>query len=128
MCFKALLIEIMLYVTKLFAIYLEFKVLIAFEFYFFAAPCKLQDHSSPTRDQTWALALEMKNPPSKFSQLFATSFSFFPKKIIRSLRVQMLIVLSFKVVNDFYLLLCALVYFLNIIQRTSIPVVIRKGY
>lgn len=40
----------------------------------------------------------------------------------------MLIVLSFKVVNDFYLLLCALVYFLNIIQRTSIPVVIRKGY
>lgn len=40
----------------------------------------------------------------------------------------MLIVLSFKVVNDFYLLSCALVYFLNIIQRTSITVVIGKGY
>lgn len=40
----------------------------------------------------------------------------------------MLIVLFFKTVHDFYLLLCAFVYFLNIIQRTSITVVIRKGY
>lgn len=79
MCFNALLVEITLYVTKLFAIYLEFKVLIAFDFYFFAAPCKLQGHSSPTRDQTWALALEVKNPPSWTTTEFPpSSHSFSP--------------------------------------------------
>lgn len=34
--------------------------------------------------------------------------------------------LFFKIVNDFYFLLCVCVYFLNIIQRASITLIIRK--
>lgn len=53
---------------------------------------------------------------------------FFFNKNLRSVRVKMLIMLFFKIVNGFYFLLCACVYFLNIIQRTSITLVIRKNY
>ena len=78
--------------SKLFAIYLEFKVLIAFFFlifilfYFFAALRRLRDPSSPTRDRTQALALEVRNPnpwttrefpQSSHSFLLPLSFLFF---------------------------------------------------
>lgn len=62
MRFNTLLVEIICHAAKLFAIYWEFKGLMAF--YFFAAPCKSQGHSSLTRDRTWALALGVKNPAS----------------------------------------------------------------
>ena len=35
---------------------------LSFSFFFFATPCGLWDHSSPTRDRTWAPAVKALSP------------------------------------------------------------------